>query len=183
MKQSEARARIVRAIFRSMLLAALFLPIAYAQESKDASYFCTREMAAGLAYNNSLKRWEGVQLPSEGSFSKFVLRMRFLKERVQKNILDELEDVSDYEVTITEAGSNSGFPCRSGGVGFATKIVTVVDDEGELDCSARTYSFKFNLENRRFISVFLHGYVDGAESNENTPMMSGGICTEIDHRK
>jgi len=164
-----------------MLFAAVLSPISRAQNSEDASYFCIREMAAGLTYNSSLKKWAGVQLGSEGSFSKFILRMRFLKERVQRNVLDEEEDVSDYEVTITEAETNYGFPCRSAGAGVITRIVTVVGDDGNLDCSARAYSFTFNIENNRFISVFLHGYVDGIDNNENSPMVSGGTCTKIDH--
>jgi len=180
MKQREFGAQIIRTIVCSSLLAIVLSPISHAENSKDASYFCVREMTAGLKYNNSFKKWEGVQLHSEGSFNKFILRMKFLKERVQRNILGDEEDVSDYEVTITEAETNYGFPCRSAGTGFATKIVTVVDDEGNLDCSARAFSFTFNLENKRFISVFLHGYVDGIDSNENSPMVSGGTCTEID---
>jgi hypothetical protein len=183
MKQRKISAKIICTIACSTLLASVIAPTSHAQNSEDASYFCTSEMAAGLAYNATLKKWEGVQLSAEGSFSRFILRMKFLKERVQRNIADEEEDVNDYEVSITEAGTNSAFPCRSAGTGVRTKIITVVGDDGNVECSARTYNFTFNLENNRFISVFLYGYVDGIDNNENTPMVSGGTCIKIDQGK
>lgn len=183
MKQRKINAKIICTIVCSTVLTAVFALTSHAQNSEDASYFCTRQMAAGLAYNATLQKWEGVQLSAEGSFSRFILRMKFLKERVHRNILDEEEDVNDYEVSITEAGTNSPFPCRGAGTGFSTKIITVVGDNGDVECSARTYSFTFNIESNRFISVFLHGYVDGIDDNENTPMVSGGTCTKIDHGK
>ena len=183
MRRKEIGAQIIGVIVCSMLLAAELTPISYAQEFKDVSYLCVREMAAGLTYNDSLKKWEGAQLRSEGSFNKFILRLRLLKERVQKNVMDEEEDVSDYEVTLTEMETNNEFSCRKAGGGIAAKIVTVVDDEGVFACSARTHSFTFNLEKKRFISIFVHGYVDGIDNNENIPMVSGGTCVEIDQAK
>jgi hypothetical protein len=153
-----------------------------AQGAEDASYFCTREMAAGLAYNSSLRKWEGAQLPSEGSFSKFILRMKVINERVRRNALDEEEDVIVYEVTITDAETNNAFPCKSAGTGVNTKIV-VAGVEQNVVCSARAYNYTFNLEDKRFVSVYLHGYVDGVDSNENTPMVSGGTCAKIDRGK
>lgn len=69
---------------------------AYADaQSKDATYYCVAEAAGGLKYNETMKKWEG------GSFSpeaKFVLRMNFLRARVQKEEYSSLvaeEQVSD----------------------------------------------------------------------------------------
>jgi hypothetical protein len=129
------------------------------------------------------KKWQGDKLPSEGSFSQFTLRLRYLAGRERTNPSGDQEDVSDYEVTITEVDAKSATPCRSAGTGFVTKIVSVVDDDGNLECIAETRSFKFNLGTKRFISAFLHGYVDGIENNDNTPMVTGGTCAEIDHEK
>jgi hypothetical protein len=178
MRRPGIAAQIVGAIVSALSVAAL--PVgAYGQDSDDASYLCMREMAAGLAYNNSLKKWEGAPLHSEGSFNRFTLRMRFLHDRVRRNTSGEEEDVTDYEVTITEAETNYGFPCTSGGGVVLGRIVTVGDDDA-LECSANGYGFRFNLESNRFISVFLRGYLDGIDSGENAPMLSGGTCTKID---
>jgi hypothetical protein len=182
MRQIKLNAQILRTVVGSLLFAAILSSISWAEDSEDASYFCTRQMAAGLAYNSSLKKWEGVVLPSEGSFSKFTLRMKFLGDRVQRNILNENEEVMDYEVTITEAETNNAFSCRSVGTGIHSKIVIVGEDDIVV-CSARNYNYILNRENNRFVSVYLHGYVDGIDSNENTPMVSGGTCTKIDQTK
>jgi hypothetical protein len=184
MKRIENRARAIRAILCVTLLTATFLRVAHAQQdSKDAAYFCKGEIAAGLAYSDSLKKWEGNKLPSEGSFSQFTLRLRFLAGHERTNPSGDAQDVSDYEVTIYEVDAKSATPCRSAGTGFVTKIVSVVDDEGNLECVTETRSFKFNLATKRFISAFLHGFVDGIESNDNTPMVTGGTCAEIDREK
>lgn len=182
MRQRNLNAQIYHAVVGALLFAAILSPIAWAEDSEDASYFCTREMAAGLAYNSSLEKWEGVKLPSGGSFSRFIFRMKFLGDRVQRNSLDENEDVNDYEVTVTEAETNTAFSCRSAGTGIHSKIVVVGEDDNVV-CSARNYNYTLNRENNRFVSVYLHGYVDGVDSNENTPMVSGGTCTKIDQTK
>jgi len=182
MERMKISTQFICAIVYLTLLGAMVPLTSDAQEAEDASYFCKSEMAAGLTYNSRLKKWEGVQLSSESSFSKFILRMKFMNERVRRNVLGEEEDVIDYEVTVTEAEANNSFSCRSVGSGVNSKII-VVGDEQNVVCSARTYSFTFNLENNRFISVYLHGYVDGVDSNENTPMLSGGTCTKIDQGK
>jgi hypothetical protein len=188
MKRRQIRTQIICTIICSALLAVTMPAVSYAEDvedaedSEDASYLCTREIAAGLAYNKARKKWEGVRLPSDGSFSRFILRMKFLKERTQRNVLGENETVNDYEITITETETNNAFPCRSAGTGIHTKIVVVGDDDN-VACSARTYDFTFNVETNRFISVYLHGYADGIDSNENTPMVSGGTCAKIDQTK
>jgi hypothetical protein len=182
MRQRKPNAQILQTVVCALLFAAILSPLSYAEDTEDVSYFCIREMAAGLAYNSSREKWEGVVLPSGGSFSRFILRMKFLGDRVQRNSLDENEDVNDYEVTITEAETNTAFSCRSAGTGVHSKIVVVGDDDNVV-CSARNYNYTLNRENNRFVSVYLRGYVEGVDSDENTPMVSGGTCIKLDHTK
>jgi hypothetical protein len=179
MKRWRIRARIAHTIIWSILFAALIAPVSHAQTPKDASYLCTSEMAVGFEYNTSLKNWEGVSLDSEGSFSKFILRLKSVKERVRRNASGENEDVTDYLVTISKTGANAAIPCTFGGTGINSRII-VVGDNDNVVCTAKRRRLTFNLESKRFISVHLYGYVDGEDGNENMPTMSGGTCKKID---
>jgi hypothetical protein len=179
MKRWRIRARIAHTIIWSILFAALIAPVSHAQTPKDAGYLCTSEMAVGFEYNTSLKNWEGVTLDSEGPFSKFILRLKSVKERVRRNASGENEDVTDYLVTITKTGANAAIPCTFGGTGINSRII-VVGDNDNVVCTAKRRRLTFNLESKRFISVHLYGYVDGEDGNENMPTMSGGTCKKID---
>ena len=90
--------------------AALFpATVAFAQ-SKDVAYYCVGEAAGGLFYNEKTKKWEAITgfVP----FQRFVLKMKFLGARVRKERAIE-EQVSDYKVTVTRSGENTGLPCLS----------------------------------------------------------------------
>jgi hypothetical protein len=169
------RVEIIRTIIWSTLFAAFVVPVSHAQTPNDVAYLCTSEMAVGFEYNKSLKKWEAVTLGSEGLFSKFILRLNHLKDRVQRDPSGENEDVTDYVVTITETGTNAAVPCTFGGTGIGSKII-IVGNNGNVVCTAKRHRFTFNVESNRFISVFLYGYVDGEDDNRNMPMMFGGTC-------
>src|SRR5665213_4538844 len=103
----QIKVEIIRTIIWSTLFAAFAVPASHAQTPNDAAYLCTSEMAVGVEYNKSLKKWEAVTVGSEGLFSKFILRLKHLKDRVQRGPSGENEDVTDYVVTITETGTNA----------------------------------------------------------------------------
>jgi hypothetical protein len=167
----------IRIIVLSTLFSVFAVPASHAQTPNDAAYLCTSEMAVGFQYNKSLKKWEAVTLGSEGLFGKFILRLKHLKDRVQRSPSGENEDVADYVVTITEMGTDTAVACTFGGTGIGSKIIIVGDnDNGNVVCTAKRHRFTFNIESNRFISVFLYGYVDGEDNNRNMPMMSGGTC-------
>src|SRR5262245_791823 len=86
----------------AILFACVPLSTVNAQLGKDASYFCTEEVAAGLAYNERMKKWNGTALNTNRGF---VLRLKFLRTRLQV-FLGSNVTVHDYEVTITHAGSD-----------------------------------------------------------------------------
>ena len=82
-------------------------------------------------------------------------------------------------MTITDTGEKIEIPCTFGGTGINSRIIVVGDNETVV-CTAKRHSFTFNRDSKRFISVFLVGYVDGSDDNENMPSMSGGTCEKTD---
>ena len=46
--------------------------------------------------------------------------------------------------------------------------------------SEENADYVFSLKTNRFLSIYSIGYMDGEDSNENTPSVSGGTCTKID---
>ena len=157
----------------AILIACVPLTTASAQPGNDASYFCTEEVSGGLAYDVRMKKWKGTALNTN---RRFVLRLKFLRTRFQ-TVLGSNAMVHDYDVTITDAGSNTPQFCE-----HHDQPVTVIAVLGWLNCNADpfAYSYKFNLGTNRFISAYLFGYADGIDANENTPSISGGTCTKID---
>jgi hypothetical protein len=143
-------------------------------QSNSASYFCVVEFAGGLAYNETLRRWDAARFRPEG---KFVLRMQLLKSRTIKTFSEKEEVVHDYMVTITKSGANSAIPCTSDSP--QSRPAVTVDSYGWLTCSSSLTDYKFNLKTNRFISAYLIGYADGRDTNSDTPSISGGTCTKI----
>jgi hypothetical protein len=146
---------------------------ASAQLGKDASYFCLAEAVGGLSYDERTKKWIGSSLRAD---KKFVLRLKFLNNRVEKSIFNQDETVYDYNVTITEAGSNFVGPC----LGSGQKHVTVRPLGWLLCHGADLHEYRFDLDTNRFLSAYLHGFINGKASNDDTPAVMGGTCTKID---
>jgi hypothetical protein len=172
-------AQITRTIILATMFAVIAAPLSHGLTLKNANYLCTSEMAVGFEYNKSLKKWEAITVGSEDLFSKFILRLKSVKERVRRNQSGENEDVTDYLVTIADVGDNSEIPCTFGGTGINSRIIVVGDNETVV-CTAKRHRFTFNRDSKRFISVSLVGYVDGADDNENMPTMAGGACEKTD---
>jgi hypothetical protein len=100
-------------LLRSGLVAALALvPLtsfgAELRLGNDASYFCVVESAGGISFNETTKKWEGTRFHPDG---KFGVRLKFLKTRIQKDVLGEDETVHDYNVTITPSGQKTPWEC------------------------------------------------------------------------
>jgi hypothetical protein len=79
---------------------------------QNASYFCTVDFEGGLSFNENLKKWQSTTFLAD---RKFVLRLKFVASRTQRNYLGDDEPVLDFSVTITDAGSNSPSKCTSKG--------------------------------------------------------------------
>jgi hypothetical protein len=49
-----------------------------------------------------------------------------------------------------------------------------------LVCRTEFYDYKFNLKASRFDEAYLIGYVNGHDTNDDTPVVAGGVCTKIE---
>ena len=41
-------------------------------------------------------------------------------------------------------------------------------------------NYKFNMKAGRFVEAYLMGYVNGRNTNDDTPVLSGGVCKKIE---
>jgi len=130
------------------------------------------EAAGGLSYDERAKKWEGAAFNAR---DKFVLRLKFLRIRVQKSIFGKDETVYDYSVTTTKAGSNSPSPCETHSETYVT-----VTELGWVVCHSDFQEYRVALKANRFLRGYLLGYIDGKDNNQNTPSIEGGTCTKID---
>jgi hypothetical protein len=145
-------------------------------QSKNAAYYCVADAAGGLKYNETMKKWEGASFSPE---AKFVLRMNFLRARVQKEEYSSLvaeEPVSDYTVTVTTSGTNTGVECISQ---YPSKTVTVYES-GTLRCYTAVTEYIFNVRTNRFLAIYRVGYLAGGDNKDSNPSIQGGTCTKID---
>jgi hypothetical protein len=56
---------------------------------------------------------------------------------------------------------------------------TQPNDYGIMSCNKIFGEFNFNTKNRRYISTYIAGYIDGVDNNDNTPHIEIGICTKL----
>jgi hypothetical protein len=144
-----------------------------ASEVQDLTYFCVEEFSGGLHYDETAKKWRGATFRAD---TKFILRLKHIRSRTQKDFIGKDEQVQDYDVTITESGSSVAKPCHNYP---ASKTITL-DPSRWLRCSDSVERYIFNLNNNRFLSAYLYGYVNGKDTNEDTPHVGGGTCTKIE---
>jgi hypothetical protein len=128
-------------------------------ERKNSVYFCTAQFEGGVAYDDTTKQWHGTIFQPTGNF---VVRVTYLQ-------LDE------YEVSITDQGESKSYGC-TGHNATNPKI----GEYDFLDCYRLGSEYQFNFKTNRFLKAYLLGYLDGRDNNENTPSISGGVCTKID---
>ena len=168
----------MRVVYYAIAISAitpLGLSVSNAMAPKDASYFCTVELAGGLAFNQNLKKWESAKFRPE---RKFVLKLKYLTTRTQKDFLGKDETVTDFNVTLTAAGSNSSEPCLKTGDEWSETVP--ISQYDFIACTAGLSEHYFNLKSNRFLTSYMLGYIDGKDNDDNTPVVSGGTCTKID---
>lgn len=170
-----------RTLLLSGVVAALaFVPPTSAsaqfQLGKDTSYFCVGEFAGGISYDEATKKWKGTAFRAD---EKFVLRLKFLKTRIEKWYGNENETVYYYNATITASGQNSVEACENDD-NSDPKTHRIKEGFPFLFCWASLQQYKFNLKDNRFLRSYLVGYFSGGDNNKNTPSVAGGTCTKID---
>ncbi len=146
-----------------------------AEGSGTSSYFCVVEASGGVAYNANMKKWVGMTFNPDG---KFVLRLRQLSRRSEKNALGNDEAVTDYNISLTEFGSSTARTCEK--IGSVDPTITVYGDRA-LYCADGTTDYVFNITANRFLASDMRGYVFGKnDSSEDYPSISAGTCTKIE---
>lgn len=56
---------------------------------------------------------------------------------------------------------------------------TPPNEYGYMFCNKLFGELKFNTKNRRYISTYLFGYIDGSDNNDNTPAVEIGVCSKL----
>ncbi len=147
----------------------------HAEGSDTSSYFCVVEASGGVAYSANMKKWVGMTFNPDG---KFVLRLRQLGRRSEKNVLGNDEAVTDYSISLTESGSSTARTCER--IGSVDPTVTVYGDRA-IYCADGTTDYVFNIAANRFLASDMRGYVFGKnENSEDYPSISAGTCTKIE---
>ena len=81
----------------------------HAEGSDTSAYFCIAEASGGVAYNAHMKKWVGMTFNPD---DKFVLRLRQISRRSEKNALGNNVVVTDYNISLMNSGSNTVRTCR-----------------------------------------------------------------------
>lgn len=149
------------------------LPAPARSQQYDGSYYCVAEFAGGIAYNESLKKWDSATFrPSH----KFVVRFKYAGPHKEAEGIQSYTD--DYFVTVTRSGSAEAKACRN--YKNLDKI-EFTSDGVRGDCEVFPHRYIFSLKYKRFQATFeAADYVlRSDEKNSDTASISGGTCTKI----
>lgn len=141
---------------KRLLLAALLISVTAPGASAE-SFLCVADYSAGFKWNG--KTWEPARFGVE---QKYV-------------IADATNDARavGYTHIVKDIGSNRvAHRCTR-------KPLPDGKPSGQMACGGMGYGFIFNFETLRFNEVHTIGYIDGDDSNENTPYMTIGKCTKL----
>jgi hypothetical protein len=144
-------------------MATITIAVSFAQQANEGAYSCAAKSSGGIFYNDQTKKWEGT---SFHPLSKFTLKLKYVRTAT---------DGDEYAATVTPSGGNDTLPCAA----YRTELVQI-DELGFLVCRTRLYNYKFNLKAGRFVEAYLMGYIGGDDTNDDTPVLSGGVCTKIE---
>jgi len=150
-------------IFISSIMATMIVGVSFAQQTREGAYSCAAESSGGIFFNDRTKKWEGTGFRP---LSKFVLRLKYVRTTAERD---------EYGATITLNGRNDALPCLP----YRTQLAQI-DELGFLVCRTDFYNYKFNLKAGRFVEAYLMGFTTGQDTNDDTPLVSGGVCTKIE---
>jgi hypothetical protein len=150
--------------------------MALSAEKRDGAYYCTPKFSGGLIYNPAQKQWEGSSFENVSYHGNFVMKLAFRETTKYSSPSTLFEYRDEYDVTITNEGSPVAASCLE-----LDGKPPFINGFGVLRCNVADglFEYKFNFANYRFIRIYTSGYVNGADNNDNTPAISGGLCTKI----
>src|SRR4029077_1639109 len=144
-------------------MATITVAVSFAQQANEGAYSCTAKSSGGIFYNEQTKKWEGT---SFRPLSKFTLKLKYVRTATEGD---------EYAATVTPDGRNDALPC----IAYRTEL-DQIGDLRFLVCRTKLYNYKFNLKAGRFVEAYLMGYISGDDTNADTPVLSGGVCTKIE---
>lgn len=128
----------------------------------SGAYFCAEEYSGGVAYDELTKRWGSTTFRAD---TKFVL-----------SLAKSGESAFNYTVTVAHLGEDRSL-CFPPGLSILDSVLIYTDD---FRCEVAPYFiYRFNLSTKRFLSMYVHGFVDGDRPG-NTPAMNAGTCAKIE---
>jgi hypothetical protein len=139
----------------------------------EESYFCETEAVGGLSYDATDKKWKGTSFNDR---NKFALRVQIIEPSNTK----ERKAYDNFRVTITPYGESKGSDCTN--LNAWGKIRFFLNDNlaSYIWCDiGGIVDFAFNSQTNRFLKIYPVGFLDGKESNDNTPYIAGGTCTKL----
>ncbi|NTE87238.1 hypothetical protein [Agrobacterium rubi] len=117
------------------------------------SYFCIQEAAGGLKPLNG--EWSGTAFKPSG---------KYLVARDPEN---------QKEWTVTEIG-------KTYALHRCPVIMTSENVEADqIICGGLGYGMVINFAVMRYVEVYTFGYINNDKSGNNTPSVSGGMCSKI----
>lgn len=141
----------------------------WAEETRNASYFCTPNITSGIKYDSIEKAWVAASfIPTR----KFVLKMEFIDEAPAKLIPLKQQR---WKVWMTPEGTNYNIPCLRDD----QDTPEIITGARYIQCEANLEQLRFSLDTNRFLTAYLVGYVSGKDSNDDTRAISAGLCTKI----
>jgi hypothetical protein len=149
---------------------AIGVPMIARGQEHDGSYYCVTEFVGGVAYDETLKKWDSTRFrPHE----KFVVHFKY----AGPHMVGDQSYTDDYFVTVTPSGSGKTESCKNY---KGEEKVEFTRGVGRGDCEARLGRYTFGLRYNRFLKTFeFGGYAIGMDQNTDTPSISGGTCTKI----
>lgn len=144
----------------------------------EGSYFCTEDAAGGVRFDDTLNKWDSTLFSAN---RRYVVNVARHSETT--DWLGELKTV--YTVTVSEHGvEESGVlsdTCSTTNPTLRSynTLTHFISDTGQLSCRRFGGDWKMNLENGRFLSTYVWGYVDGIDNTANTPSIQIGTCSRI----
>jgi hypothetical protein len=121
--------------------------------AKAESYLCLAEASGGIKYLNG--NWTGTRFKTE---EKYLVT----RDSSQPN-----------KFKVTEVGKS--YPLHKCDV-----ITDTAGKETRLICGGLGYGMIISLSDLRYTEVYSLGYIENDKSGDNTPSISGGICSKID---
>ena len=151
---------------------AIGFPVFVEAQQHDGSYYCVTEFSGGVAYDETLKKWESARFRPTGTF---IVNFKY----VGPHLYGDQSYTDDYFVTVTPSGSDKTETCRTHNEEVSEKI-EFTRGVGRGDCETSMYRYTFGLKYNRFLRTFeWGGYVIGMDRKTDTPSISGGTCTKI----